>query len=568
MVGCFVNTPYSEWAIAMTDRALFQFSRQWKQLLKFISLFGLCVVLIIGCNNQQQTTPNNDAQAGDRVRMGTTLKPRTLDPADSYELAGLGIIYNLGDALYTYELGTTNLKPQLATAMPTISEDGLTYTIPLREGVTFHDGTAFNAKAMEFSLERFIENGGKPSFLLADIVKDIQATGEYELTITLKQPFAAFPALLAFPGACAVSPDAYKKGTGQFNPNEFVGTGPYQLTNFTSDKVRLDPFADYWGEQPANEGVDMQIYASNPANLFNAFRTQGIDVAYHSFDPNQIRSLRQGADDGKWQAIASSGTAVNYLMLNTQSSPLDQIEVRRAMALMIDRALLNERVLQGQAEPIYSLIPTSFEAYEPTFQSRYGNGNFEQAKQKLREAGYSANNPASLEIWHPSGSTIRSLVASTLSAIAKQELDGILQLEPRTVESASFFSNVSKGIYSAALIDWYPDFLDADNYIHPFLSCSEGSEENGCQQGGAKTQGSFYYNQQMNQLIDQQRRSQNPDERQQIFAQIQELLAEDVPYVPLWQSIDYAFAQNNVQGVMINPSQNFPFWTIEKSANN
>jgi len=549
----------------MSDRAVFQFSRQWKQWAKLISLFGLCVVLIIGCNNQQESaTPDASPDNTNRVRIGTTLKPRTLDPADSYELAGLGLIYNLSDRLYTYQLGTTNLEPQLATAMPSVSEDGLTYIIPLREGVMFHDGTAFNAEAMQFSLERFIENGGKPSFLLADIIETIEATAEYELTITLKQPFAAFPSLLAFPGACAVSPAAYQIGAGEFLPNAFVGTGRYQLSEFTSDTVRLDPFADYWGNQPMNNGVDMQIYASNPANLFNAFRTGGVDVAYQSFDPNQIQSLRTSASEGEWQAIASSGTAVNYLMLNTQAEAVSQVEVRRAIALMMDRALLNERVLEGQSEPIYSLIPTSFPAYEPTFKAEYGDADFEQAKQQLQAAGYSQSNPVTLEIWHPSGSTIRSLVASTLSAIAQQELDGILTIQPRTVESASFFSNISKGIYPAALIDWYPDFLDADNYIHPFLSCTEGSVENGCQEGGAKTQGSFYYNERMNELIDQQRRSRDPERRREIFVEIQEILAQDVPYVPLWQTIDYAFAQNNVEGVTINPSQNFPYWTIEK----
>ena len=554
----------------MNDRAILQWSRQGKQVFKFLSMFSLCLLLTIGCNNQQQTTPDNNSQNTiDRVRIGTTLKPRTLDPADSYELAGLGLIYNLSDRLYTYQLGTTDLEPQLATAMPEISEDGLTYTIPLREGVMFHDGTAFNAEAMQFSLERFIENGGKPSFLLADIIETIEATGEYDLTITLKQPFAAFPALLAFPGACAVSPEAYQIGAGQFSPNTFVGTGRYQLTDFTSDTVRLDPFADYWGDQPANEGVDMQIYTSNPANLFNAFRTGGVDVAYQSFDPNQIKSLRRAADEGKWQEIASSGTAVNYLMLNTQAEAVNKVEVRRAIALMMDRALINERVLQGQSEPIYSLIPTSFTAYEPTFKTEYGEAaDFDAAKQTLQSAGYSESNPIELEIWHPSGSTIRSLVASTLSAIAQQELEGLLKIQPRTVESASFFSNISKGIYPAALIDWYPDFLDADNYIHPFLSCTEGNVETGCQEGGANTQGSFYYNERMNELIDQQRRSRDRQERQEIFAEIQTLLAKDVPYIPLWQTIDYAFAQNNVKGVTINPSQNFPFWTIDKQAEN
>ena len=101
----------------------------------------------------------------------------------------------MAESLYTYKVGTTEIEPLLATAMPEISEDGMTYTIPVREGVTFHDGTPFNAKAMEFSLQRFIENGGKPAFLLGDVIKSVEATGDYELQIALKQPFAALTSL-------------------------------------------------------------------------------------------------------------------------------------------------------------------------------------------------------------------------------------------------------------------------------------------------------------------------------------------------------------------------------------
>ena len=204
------------------------FSRQRLQKIsKYFILFSICFVLAVGCDRTQQSTTND--LNSDRVSVGTTLKPRTLDPADNYELAGLNIIYNVAESLYTYEVGTTEIQPLLATAMPEVSEDGLTYTIPLRQGVTFHDGTAFNAEAMEFSLQRFIENGGKPAFLLGDVIDSVEATGEYELKITLKQPFAALPALLAFPGASAVSPQAYKIGAGEFSPNKLVGTGKYRL---------------------------------------------------------------------------------------------------------------------------------------------------------------------------------------------------------------------------------------------------------------------------------------------------------------------------------------------------
>ncbi|MEC4894935.1 MAG: ABC transporter substrate-binding protein [Oscillatoria sp. PMC 1051.18] len=543
----------------------------WKRdrtLTKFFALFFLCFALVVGCNpnNQSSTTVDtaNPTATNPRVTFGTTLKPRTIDPADSYELAGLNIIYNLGDTLYTYELGETELKPSLATEMPEVSEDGLTYKMPLRTGVTFHDGTPFNAEAMAFSLQRFIENGGKPSFLLADTVDSVEATGENELTIKLKKPFAAFPSLLAFPGTSAISPEAYQIGAGEFNPNTFVGTGPYKLADYSSDSIRLDVFADYWGEKPVNEGVDMQIYAGNSANLFNGFRTGAVDVAYQSFDPEQIKSLLEGAENDQWQAIEAPGTAVSYMVLNLNQEPLDRLEVRQAIAATMDRALINERVLQGQAEPLYSMVPTSFEAYQPTFQTEYGDANVEKAKELLTEAGYSPDNPITIEVWHPSGSKIRSLVATTLKAYGEQKLEGIIQFVPKSVESATAFSNISKGIYPTFLVDWYPDFLDPDNYIQPFLDCAEGSAESGCQSGGSQTQGSFYYSERINELIDRQRSERDPEARKAIFADIQETLAEDVPYIPLWQNKEYAFAQNGVDGVTINPSQNFPFWTIEK----
>ena len=540
------------------------FWQQLSKVSKFLSLFILCFALVVGCNsNQTETSSQSNTPDNNRISVGTTLKPRTLDPADSYELAGSNIIYNVGESLYTYKLGTTEIEPLLATEMPQVSTDKLTYTISLREGVTFHDGTAFNAEAMAFSLRRFIENGGKPSFLLGDVVDKVEATGEYELTITLKQPFSAFPALLAFHGTAAVSPQAYTINSGEFSPNKLIGTGRYKLAQFDSDSISLDVNENYWGEPAANEGVDLQIYAGNSANLFNSFRTEAIDVAYQSLDANQIENLVDGASQDKWQVIDGSGTVVNFLSLNLKQKPLDKPEVRQAIASIIDRALINQRVYKGQSEPIYSLIPTAFDVYEPKFQKAYGDVNVALAKELLSKAGFSAENPAIVDIWYPSGSITRSIVAETLKAFVDRELGGAIQFVPNSVESASFFGNVGKGVYPAALADWYPDFLDADNYIQPFLSCSKGSEAEGCQEGAAQSRGSFYYSDRINQLINQQRQETNPETRKAIFTEIQEILAKDVPYVPLWQTKDYAFAQSDIEGVIINPSQNFPFWTIK-----
>ncbi|HEY9848787.1 MAG TPA: ABC transporter substrate-binding protein [Leptolyngbyaceae cyanobacterium] len=544
------------------------FTRKIPSFAKYFGLFCLCFLLAVSCGQRPNasgptTTPNVATTSSDRLIVGTTLKPRTIDPADAYELAASNVLYSLGDRLYTYKLGTDEIIPQLATELPKISADGLTYTIPLRQGVVFHDGTPFNAKAMAFSLDRFIKNGGKPSSLLADIVESVKDSGEYELTIKLKSPFAPFPSLLAFAGACAVSPKAYEIGPGKFTPTKFVGTGPYKLVEFSPNFIRLDAFDQYWGEKPPNKGIDFQLLSSS-ANLYNSIRTGAVDIAYQSFDPGQITSLRNQASSGNWNAIEAKGNVISYMTLNTQSEPLNKPEVRQAIASLINRKLLVERILADQATPAFTMIPNTFAVSKPTFQEAYGDGNITKVKELLGKAGFSKEKPLKLEVWYPSGSAVRQQVASTLKEYATQQLEGVVEILPQTVESASFFANIRKGVYQSALVDWYPDFSDPDNYIHPLVSCSKGSAEQGCQEGASKSQGSFYYSDRMNQLIQQQRSEKDPAKRQQIFSEIQDLLAKDVPVIPLWQSKDYAFAKKGLEGVQLDPIQQLPLWEIKK----
>jgi peptide/nickel transport system substrate-binding protein len=541
--------------------------RQWRSLGKFLGLFSLCCFLAISCAPRQATQPTGspatNTSNGDRIVLGTTAKVRTLDPADAYDIWAGNLLYNLGDRLYTYEPGTTELKPQLATALPQVSEDGLTYKIPLRQGVVFHDGTPFNAEAMAFSLRRFIENGGQPSFLLSDTVESVEATGANELTIKLKKPFAAFPNLLAFSGTVAVSPKAYEIGEGKFKPSTFVGTGPYKLARYGTDSLRLDVFDKYWGEKPANQGVDIQSLSS-PANLYNAFQTGIVDVAYQNLDLDQIRSLQQGAQRSGWQVIEGRGDGIYYLTLNLQDKPLDQVLVRQALASLVDRPLLQQRVFQGQVEPLYSLIPTTLDAYSPVFQQSYGDGDVARVEALLAKAGYSKEKPLRLELWYRSNLTSNELVATTLKALAAQKLGGAMTIDLKSVESATAYQNLDKGAYPIFILDWAPDFLDADNYIQPFLACAKGSEATGCQDGASKGQGSFYYSDRVNQLIDQERQEQNPQARQKIFAEIQNILVKDVPFIPLWQTKEYLFAQKGITGARLEATQKVPFSSLKK----
>lgn len=527
--------------------------------LRCFGLLGL--IFMTSC---QSSNPNVASGDEGRITVGTTQKPRTLDPADAYELRSIALIRNLSDRLYTYDPGSTQVKPQLATALPTVSADGLTYTIALRQGVVFHDGTPFNAAAMAFSLQRFIQNKGKPAFLLAERVASVAATGTNELTIKLKKPFAAFPAMLAFPGTCAVSPKAYKIGANQFEANTFVGTGPYQLQEYGTDRVKLKAFDRYWGAKPLNRGVNVQIFSNNSANLYNSFRTGAVDVAFQSLEPDQVKSLEEGAKTGKWQSIAIDGSVTSYLILNVLQKPLDNPLVRQALAALVDRPTINERILYGQGNPLYSIVPSTFSVSQPVFKNAYGDGNIAKAKQLLTQAGFSPQKPAKIQIWYPSGSTPRRLTAGFLRAYAKQKLGGMLELEPNTIESASFFKYASKNIYPATLQDWYPDFLDPDNFVQPFLECPKGSVSQGCQEGGSQSQGSFYYSDRMNQLITAQAKEADPTKRKQIYADIQNKIAQDVPLIPLWQTKDFVFAKKGMSGIAIDPLQNLLYSTMKK----
>lgn len=534
-----------------------------RSLFQFFAVACLCCLLVVSCS---RSTPDLIAPRTDRDRivLGTTATLNSIDPAEAYSILSGSLLYNLGDRLYTYKLGTTELEPQLATAPPQVSPDGLTYRIPLRQGVRFHDGTPFNAKAMAFSLDRFIQNDGPPSILLADLVESTQATGEYELAIKLKKPFAAFPSLLAFAGVCAVSPQAYEIKANSFKSKEFVGTGPYKLVKFGTDSMRLEAFDQYWGQKPANQGVDIQFFSS-PANLFNAFRTGAVDVAYQNLALDQIRNLQQGAATAGWQILEKSGSGIDYLTLNLQSPPLDKREVRQAIAAMMDRPLLQARVFQGQIDPLYSLIPTTLPVERPVFQQAYSDRNVAKATALLTQAGYSASNPLKVEFWYRSNVVNDQLAAITLKASVHKMLGDLMQIELKSTESTTAYKNLDKGAYPIFLLDWTPDFLDPDNYIQPFMECSKGSVEKGCEEGSSALQGSFYFNDRVNKLIDQSRQERNPEIRKQLFSELQTILAEEVPFVPLWQNKDYLFTQRWIQGASLEVTQKVPLWMLHKA---
>ncbi len=541
---------------------------------RFVGIALLCTLLLGSCqlSPPQSNNPNgtstgqatsNQSDAS-RIVLGTTAKPRTLDPADSYEGLSGNLLYNMGDRLYDLKPNSTELQPNLATALPTISPDGLTYKIPLRKGVRFHDGEKFDAKAMAFSLQRFIENKGSPASLLGKFVSSITATAPYELTLKLKAPFAGFTQVLTFPGLCAISPKAYAIGENKFNPKTFIGTGPYTLAEYGNDRIRLNTNPDYWGVKPKNSGFDIQIFG-NSASLFNAIKTKAIDAAYQTLDPNQVAALQQSASKGDLTVIEGPGLSIHYLSVNVKSPPFDKPEIRQALAALIDRKLLADRVFLGQVSPLFSLIPKLLPTSAPVFEERYGDGNLTKARELIEKAGYSKANPLKLDFWYRSNIGHNALASLIIKAIADERMDGLVQINLEGVESSTAYSNLDKGVYPIFMLDWSPDYIDPDSYIQPFLDCSDGSATEGCKDGESFYQGSFYYSDRANKLIAEARKAIDPKKRQKIYKDLQNILVTDVPFIPLWTSNSYLFLQKNIQGGMLFPTSTIPFSLLEKT---
>ena len=551
-----------QWSQPSVDKQFGNLSRRGLlRLGQYAGLFALCLTLAVSCRRGSE--PVADLGTGDRVSMGTTLSAGSLDPADAYEAFPGILLYNLGDRLYTYTPGTTDLVPQLATELPTISEDRLTYTIPLRDDVTLHDGTPFTAEVMAFSMKRFIENGGRPADLLSSKVESVSAAPGGALEIKLKSPVSSFTSLLTFSGLTPVSPEQYEIGAGNFKPSVFIGSGPYKLSEFSSNVIRLDANPDYWGEKPINDGIDVQIFTS-AVNLYNAFTSGGLDIAYQTLDPDQISQLQADAAGNSWNVIEAGATVVDYLSLNQKIAPFDNLDARKAVAAMIDRPLISDRAFKKQADPVYSLIPASFEVYEPVFEETYGDGNYDEAKKYLAAAGFSESKPMEFEIWYPSSSTPRSVAAQTIKQAIEQNLPGLVNVTVNTAESATLWGNVADGVYPSVLSNWYADYFDPENFVQPFLSCETGSEAALCESGESQSAGSFYYSDKANELIAEQNAESDPAKRDAIFKQLQALTAEDVPYIPLWQNKDYVFTTDAVSDVAIQPNQQLLLWQVQK----
>ncbi|NYI03973.1 ABC transporter substrate-binding protein [Allostreptomyces psammosilenae] len=488
--------------------------------------------------------------ASDGVILGTTDTPSTLDPAGAYDLPSWTIYWNTFQNLLAIAPGESQPSPDAAESCeftePTV------YTCTLAEGLTFSDGSALTSEDVKFSIDRIltINDPNGPATLFGS-VDSIETPDERTVTFHLTTADATFPFVLTTGAAAIVSADTYPADQ-LLQEQTIVGSGPYQLDSYTDGQQALfTANPEYRGRaERANDSFLIQYYADESA-LKQEIENGTVDIAFRSLSPTAIEDLRGQSDSGL-TVVEGEGTEIRYTVFNVTTPPADNKAVRQAIAQLVDREAIAENVYNGTVDPLYSMIPAGVDGHTEAFQERYGAPDVAKAQAILEEAG--VQTPVDLTLWW----TPTHYGAATADEYAELErqLDesGLFNVTLESTEWEQYQSAYAEGQYAAFGLGWFPDFPDADNYSDPFL-----------RDGGFYSNN--YSNARVNELLTEERTNTDQAVREAALAELQEITAEDVPVLPLWQGKQIAVVRDGISGVAdtLDPSFTFRFWMISKS---
>jgi peptide/nickel transport system substrate-binding protein len=501
--------------------------------------------------------------------MGTTDAVEvSLDPAESYDYFGWEIIQSTGSSLVDIRPGSaagpSDIVPALATSWE-VSSDGLTWTFNLRQGVKFQDGTEFTANDVKYSFDRnvfklAIPEGPQVGIGYGDIIKSVDVMSPTQVVFHLNIPFSPFLSLMAAQSSYIVNPKlapedhavAYTEGDARASSP--MDLGPYVLSSWVrvagkDNEMRLDANSNYWnasGGYPKTPHIIIKFY-SDATTLRLAIESGEVDIAFRQLRASDINDLKTKTNVKVWEGI---GAFIQYLVFQEKMKPLDNPEIRRAIAAAVDRPTLTDTVFLGQSQPLYSMIPNGMAGHTDAFK-QLGDANYAFTREALAKYGYNENNKLKLDLWYESSGHYPQSPDQATVLKSSLEGSGVIQIELKSADWPSYRVNRNQEIMQMYILGWYPDYVDADNYMFPFLHSVGGSWIH-----------MNYNNPQMDDLINQARAKTDAAERSQLYAQAQELFAQDAPIVPLFQGTAWAVTKPNVGGVVLDISQSWRHWLV------
>lgn len=476
--------------------------------------------------------------------VGQIAEPKSLDPATVTAVNDFRILMNLYDGLVRYKDGTLEVEPSLATAWD-ISDDGLVYTFQLQSGVQFHDGTAFNAQAVEFNFDRmldeahpFHDTGPFPLSFFFSTIDDVEAVDDATVRFTLSEPYAPFLANLAYPTGLIVSPDAVKKHGKEFGRNP-SGTGAFRFEEWESNaKVVVSRNSDYWGGAPALEAVVFRPITDSNTRVAEML-SGGIDVMVE-VPPDNVAQF----DGNGYRLYQQAGPHVWFLILNAKEGPFQDKRMRQAVNYAIDKERLVENVLQGTAAVAAGPTPPAFAwAYNDELQPYPFDPD--KARQLIQESG---NEGAELVFYVTEGGSGMLDPVAMGAAIQADLAEVGLKVKIETYEWNTFLGKVNPGLEGKAdmaEMAWMTN--DPDTLPYLALRTDAWPDKKGFNSG-------YYSNPEVDSLLEAARQSTSQSERAQLYKKMQELVQEDAPWAFIANWKQNAAARDGVQNFKLQPS--------------
>lgn len=519
------------------------------------AVIGLLAPVLAACGGSDSGSDNGGA-----IVVGTTDRftaskdaPAPLDPAYAYDVGTWNILRQTVQTLMIQPRGEGEPVPEAAERCGFTDTGNERYACTLRDGLKFANGGPVTAADVKYSIDRARSlKADSGVFALLSTIDTVETQGDREVIFHLKTADATFPYKLSTPVAGIVDPDDYPKNRLR-DGFDLQGSGPYTLKaeveNNEMVKARFTRNPDYKGSLKVNnDKVEMVSFKDTDA-MGEALNKGDIDLMTRTMSPEQIRKLSGDADTAV-DLVEMPGLEIRYLGFNTDAPTVKSKAVRQAMAQVVNRSELVSKVYGSQAEPLYSLVPASVTGHSNSFFNKYGDPNVTKARALLNQANVTT--PVKLTL-HYTTDHYGPATKQEFQVLRDQlNSSGLFDVSIKGTPWDTFRPAEKKGEYDVYGMGWFPDFPDADNFLAPFLD-----KDN--------TLGSPYDNSQIrNTLIPESRSEADRLSASTSLTDIQDIVASDVPVLPLWQGKQYVAARDDITGTAyaLNSSSTLQLWEL------
>ena len=430
--------------------------------------------------------------------------------------------------------------PELAESFTATSPT--TYRFTLRRGLTFHDGTPLTADDVAYTYASIKDpETGSPLGPRFARINSVTAVDPLTVDVELDQPFP--PVLIDLKLGIVpkrLEDPAYREAFAT-HP---VGAGPFRFVARPDEEhIELEPFDDYHGGRPGIDRLEVVVVRDETTRVLSLLGGEA-DLLINAVSPVLLKRL---ARSPRLNVIEKGGAGYAYMGLNVRNPPLDDVRVRRAFAHALDRTSLARYKFHGTARPAVGMMAEGHWAYGAAPAYPYDP---ERAKALLDEAGYpDPDGEGPLKRFTITYKTSTDRFRGSIALVLKKQLEAVgVGVDLRASEWGTFFGDVKRARFEVVTLKW-PAVIEPHLMHWVFHSGSTPTEENGYLGGNR----GGYVNPEADRLLDEAAREVDPEARGAMYAEVQRILGEELPYVPLWHEASVAILSDRLEGFAASP---------------